>query len=121
LQVTLAVSLIRAKRFEWLLQKATEIGVRTIVPIMAERSVHDGNVSPTKRDRWQRIIREAAEQSCRGLLPELASPVAPKSICVCPLKRRFIGATKEAIRARCVNYRVIRPSGVVDYLALGEF
>jgi 16S rRNA (uracil1498-N3)-methyltransferase len=76
LQVTLAVSLIRAERFEWLLQKATEIGVRTIVPIMAERSVHEGDLSPTKRERWQRIIREAAEQSCRGILPQLAPAVA---------------------------------------------
>jgi 16S rRNA (uracil1498-N3)-methyltransferase len=76
LQVTLAVSLIRAERFEWLLQKATEIGVGAIVPIIAERSVSDGDVSPTKRERWQRIIREAAEQSCRGILPQLAPAVA---------------------------------------------
>jgi 16S rRNA (uracil1498-N3)-methyltransferase len=76
LQVTLAVSLIRAERFEWLLQKATEIGVCAIVPIIAERSVSDGDVSPTKRERWQRIIREAAEQSCRGILPQLAPAVA---------------------------------------------
>jgi len=74
LQVTLAVSLIRAERFEWLLQKATELGVRAIVPIMADRSVHDGDVSASKRERWHRIIREAAEQSCRGLLPHLAPP-----------------------------------------------
>lgn len=76
LQVTLAVSLIRAERFEWLLQKATEIGVCAIVPIIADRSVSDGDVSPTKRERWQRIIREAAEQSCRGILPQLAPAVA---------------------------------------------
>jgi 16S rRNA (uracil1498-N3)-methyltransferase len=76
LQVTLAVSLIRAERFEWLLQKATEIGVCAIVPIIADRSVSDGGVSPTKRERWQRIIREAAEQACRGVLPQLAPAVA---------------------------------------------
>ncbi len=75
LQVTLAVALIRADRFEWVLQKATEIGVCTIVPIIAERSMSDGDVSPSKRERWQRIIREAAEQSCRGIVPHLAPAV----------------------------------------------
>lgn len=76
LHVTLAVSLIRAERFEWLLQKATEIGVSAIVPIIADRSVSDGGVSPSKRERWQRIIREAAEQACRGTLPQLAAAVS---------------------------------------------
>jgi len=72
LHVTLAVSLIRPERFEWLLQKATEIGVHTIVPINAEHSRHDGDISPTKLSRWQRILREAAEQACRGIVPTLA-------------------------------------------------
>ena len=84
LHVTLAVSLIRAERFEWLLQKATEIGVCAVVPIIADRSVSDGDVSPTKRERWQRIIREASEQSCRGILPQLAPPVALTDMCVPP-------------------------------------
>lgn len=76
LQVTLAVSLIRPERFEWLLQKATEIGVHAIVPIKADHSRHDGDVSPTKITRWQRILREAAEQSCRGIIPHLL-PACP--------------------------------------------
>lgn len=76
LQLTLAVALIRAERFEWLLQKATEIGVCAIVPVIADRSVSVGDVSATKRVRWQRIIREAAEQSGRAIVPQLAPPVA---------------------------------------------
>ena len=72
LHVTLAVSLIRPERFEWLLQKATEIGVSTIVPLKADHSRHDGDISPTKLSRWQRILREAAEQACRGIVPTLA-------------------------------------------------
>lgn len=75
LQVSLAVGMMRAERFEWLLQKATEIGVRQIIPVIAERSRSDGSVSPQKIERWQRILREAAEQACRARIPDLHHPV----------------------------------------------
>lgn len=80
LHVTLAVSLIRPERFEWLLQKATEIGVSAIVPLKADHSRHDGEVSAQKIIRWQRILREAAEQSCRGVVPHLAAACAIRAL-----------------------------------------
>lgn len=72
-RLTLYQSLLRREKFEWVLQKGTELGVAAFVPVITRRSlVRDAeDVTPEKLSRWQRIIREAAEQSGRGLLPEL--------------------------------------------------
>lgn len=77
-RLTLFQSLLRREKFEWVLQKGTEVGVSTFVPVITRRSlVRDAeDVTPEKLGRWQRIIREAAEQSGRGLLPVLRPPVS---------------------------------------------
>ena len=77
-RLTLYQSLLRREKFEWVLQKGTEIGVAAFVPVITRRSlVRDAeDVGPEKLDRWRRIIREAAEQSGRGLLPVLSPPIA---------------------------------------------
>ncbi len=67
---------LKGEKFEWVLQKGTELGVRRFVPVVSRRSV----VRPVaalarKHARWQAVIREAAEQSQRGRLPELAPPL----------------------------------------------
>ncbi len=73
-QITLYVGLMRAERFEWLLQKGTEIGVATFVPVIWQRTQASEQTGARKQERWQRIIREAAEQACRGVLPTLHTP-----------------------------------------------
>lgn len=80
LSITLASAIIRSERFEWLLQKATEIGVSRFVPVIAERSRGEVESAKGKHERWQRIIREAAEQSCRAVLPELTPPVQLRAL-----------------------------------------
>lgn len=72
-QLTLYQSLLKRDNFEWVLQKGTELGVSCFVPLITERTVAR---LPQKNDRWQRILTEAAEQSGRGRIPELAKPVA---------------------------------------------
>jgi 16S rRNA (uracil1498-N3)-methyltransferase len=76
-QVTLYQSLLARDKFEWVLQKCTEVGVTGFVPVVTSHTlVRDpDSVGPTKLDRWKRIITEAAEQSCRGRVPELARAV----------------------------------------------
>lgn len=76
LRLTLYVALLKADRFELVLQKGTELGVAEFVPLLTARSVadHAAGISASKRERWERIIREAAEQSRRGRLPVLAAP-----------------------------------------------
>lgn len=71
--VTLYLALIKFDRFEWALEKATELGVRRIVPVEAtrsERGLVEGSRGRT--ERWTRIAREASEQSRRVRAPEVA-------------------------------------------------
>lgn len=72
-KVTLHQSLLKANKFELVLQKCTELGVAAIVPTISERCVvgNIGDLRAGKLDRWNRIVVEAAEQSRRGKLPAL--------------------------------------------------
>ncbi len=81
--LALYVALIRRERFEWVLQKGTELGVSAFVPVVCERSVVDdiAQVKERKFDRWERIVREAAEQSRRTKLPTLESAMLFAAAC----------------------------------------
>ncbi len=81
IDLTLYVALLRAERFEWVLQKGTELGVRSFVPVQFSRSLSADRADERKLQRWQRIIREAAEQSCRGRLPHLKAPLGFAAAC----------------------------------------
>ncbi len=67
LKIALYQSLCKKDKFEWVLQKGTEIGVSAFIPIVAERSEKLG----FDAERARKIIKEAAEQSKRGRLPYL--------------------------------------------------
>lgn len=68
---------LKADKFEWVLQKGTELGVTTFVPVISERSVvRPAEALLKKYERWQTILREAAEQCGRGIIPVLAPPVS---------------------------------------------
>ncbi|MFN8486976.1 MAG: RsmE family RNA methyltransferase [Caldilineaceae bacterium] len=76
LQLTLYQCSLKADKFEWVLQKGTELGVARFVPVISERSiVRPAEALLKKYERWQSILREAAEQCGRGCIPDLASPV----------------------------------------------
>lgn len=76
-EVVLYQCALKADKFEWVLQKATEIGVTRLVPVISSRTiVRPAEKIRNKYERWQAIIREAAEQSGRGRLPELADPLS---------------------------------------------
>jgi 16S rRNA (uracil1498-N3)-methyltransferase len=81
--VALAVflPLIRPERFEWALQKCVELGAARLVPVACARSLPADRADARKLERWRRIVREAAEQSCRGRLPELEEPVPFAEAC----------------------------------------
>ena len=77
LELELAIGISRGERFEWVLQKATELGVTKITPLITERTeVKIGGDRQEKlHDRWQQILISACEQCQRNLLPVLHSPV----------------------------------------------
>src|SRR6266568_2727308 len=77
IRIILCQGLLKSTRFEWILEKGTELGVSVFSPIICRRSMAglEGTGS-SKIQRWQRIIQEAAEQSGRSRLPELL-PIRP--------------------------------------------
>jgi 16S rRNA (uracil1498-N3)-methyltransferase len=61
---------------EWAIEKATELGVRRIVPVIARRTdAHLASAANKRFDRWQRLAHQASEQSRRPATPGLASPI----------------------------------------------
>ncbi len=74
-RLTLYQTLLKREKFEWVLQKGTEIGVVCFAPVISRRALVR-EAPADKLDRWRRIIVEAAEQSGRGRLPELRPPAA---------------------------------------------
>ncbi|HLY16465.1 MAG TPA: RsmE family RNA methyltransferase [Bryobacteraceae bacterium] len=74
-RVTLLAALIKFDRFEWLVEKATELGVSAIVPVNAARSEKGLLEAAGKRvERWRRIAHESSQQARRVRLPEIAEP-----------------------------------------------
>ncbi len=74
--ITLYLALIKFERFEWAVEKATELGVHTIVPVDASRTDQGLFEGAKKRvERWRRIAREASEQSRRLRAPDISDPI----------------------------------------------
>jgi len=78
LDVALLLSVVKFDMFEWAIEKATELGVTTIVPLSAARSEKALLTSSVKRaERWRKILLEASQQSRRVRVPVLAELTAP--------------------------------------------
>jgi 16S rRNA (uracil1498-N3)-methyltransferase len=96
--VHLYAAIPKAERFDWLVEKATEIGVARIVPLLTERSVVRSREGG-RADRWRRIAVEAAEQCGRSIVPEISAPA------------RFDEALAEAPGVRLLPYESLDPNG----------
>lgn len=78
LNSTLLLSLVKFELFEWALEKATELGVARIIPLAASRTEKGLVAASVKRSRrWQKILREASQQSRRLRVPVLDNPARP--------------------------------------------
>jgi 16S rRNA (uracil1498-N3)-methyltransferase len=73
LDLTLAVALLKSDRFDWIVEKATELGVTRIRPFVSRHSL--ARPSAGRRDRWRQIALSAAKQCGRTVPPEVHSPV----------------------------------------------
>src|SRR5260370_34656932 len=72
IRVVLCQGLMKSARFEWILEKGTELGVSAFAPIHCRRSTAGlEEAGAAKIQRWQRIVQEATEQCGRATLPEL--------------------------------------------------
>ncbi len=81
LPVTLLLSIFKFDRMEWAIEKAVELGLSRIVPVLAERTEkHLAQAAGKRVERWRRLGLEAAKQSRRSDLPEIAEPTRLASI-----------------------------------------
>jgi 16S rRNA (uracil1498-N3)-methyltransferase len=78
--VTLAQAIPKGKNMDLILQKATELGVAKIVPLVSDRTVvHlEEEELNKKQEKWKQVTIEAAKQSGQDWLPEIAGPITPK-------------------------------------------
>ena len=97
LHLTLCAALIKFDHFEWLIEKATELGVERIQPVDAARSERGLFEASRKRsERWTRIARESSQQSRRVRAPEILPAVRFESSLQTPAAHRFFLDESEA-------------------------
>ena len=80
--LTVALSLVNEQKFDLIIQKLTELGVSTIIPIKTERSIIklDDKKALKKIERWQTICKEASEQSKRTKIPKIEKIINIKEL-----------------------------------------
>jgi 16S rRNA (uracil1498-N3)-methyltransferase len=72
IRITLYQALLKGEKFDWVLQKGTEVGISAFVPVVTARCISERE----RPERWQKIVKEAAEQSRRGVLPEVVGTIS---------------------------------------------
>ncbi len=116
-RIVLCQGMLKAAKFETVLQKGTELGVAEFVPLLTERAVAAAEATgESKRARWARIAAEAVEQCGGSRLPEIAAPAPlmyalasarPGSVTLMPWE----GESRLSLRS-AVRHRAAEPGGV---------
>lgn len=89
--LTLLLSIFKFDRFEWAIEKCTELGVNKIVPVIARRTdAHLATASAKRLERWRRIAVQAAEQSRRAAPPEISDPMKMQEALRIPGRLRIV-------------------------------
>jgi 16S rRNA (uracil1498-N3)-methyltransferase len=89
-RLVLCAALIKFDRFEWLIEKATELGVTEIIPVEATRSERGLERAAIKRvERWRKIALETSQQARRAHLPEVSEPATLKEALALPAGYRY--------------------------------
>ena len=78
--IVLLMAMPKGDKFEWIIQKSTELGVTEIRPFFSRFTVvrYDGNTAGKKTERFEKIAKSAAEQCGRGRIPHIEAPVQIK-------------------------------------------
>ncbi len=101
-QITLVLAIFKFDRMEWAIEKCTELGVSRIVPVIARRTdSHLAAASSNRVERWQRIVRQATEQSRRATAPEIAPPIKLSAALNLPAALRIVLAESEERTLLC--------------------
>lgn len=80
--IRLAVALIKKDKMDWLVQKATELGISRLTPIISTRTIIRPDMRRTEQQmsRWEKIAQEAAQQSCRWDIPVIDAPLSLETL-----------------------------------------
>lgn len=105
--LTIAVGLVKEQKFDLIIQKLTELGVKEIIPVKMERSIVKlGEEKITKKqERWQKIAKEAAEQSKRTTIPQIYNPISINELSNLSYDKKFVCSTKECEK---LNYNYLQ-------------
>ena len=101
-QIHLYLAIFKFDRFEWAVEKCTELGVTSIVPTIARRTdAHLASAARKRVERWRRIAHEAAQQSRRDAMPVIADPEKLEdAVSGAPGKRIVLAETERVHRLR---------------------
>jgi 16S rRNA (uracil1498-N3)-methyltransferase len=128
LPLHLLLAVFKFDHMEWAIEKATELGVAKITPVLARRTEKHLAQSALKRsERWRRIALEASKQSRRTDIPEIADPIALKLALdqeQC-LTRILLSETEQsltlasALKTSETNTEYTSPTSITHVLAIG--
>jgi 16S rRNA (uracil1498-N3)-methyltransferase len=112
--ITLLAALTKGQGFDDVVRATTEMGIAALIPLVTARTVM--NPSDGKLERWRRIAMEAAEQSCRQVVPEIFAPISfdhalmlaqterfadqPRLICVINTEGKNLGRTLDNLPSK---------------------
>ncbi len=95
MEVTVAIALVKEQKMDLILQKLTELGVSRIIPLKMDRSIVklDDKKFQHKKERWQKICKEASEQSKRNKIPEITNLMTIEDLKKIDIEYKFICST----------------------------
>ena len=94
--LTLLLSIFKFDRFEWAIEKCTELGAKKIIPVIARRTdAHLASASAKRVDRWRRMAVQSAEQSRRTAPPEIHDPMKLQEALRFPSRLRIVLSESE--------------------------
>lgn len=97
IDITIAIGLVKEQKFDLILQKLTELGVKEIIPITMERSIIklDKSKIDKKVERWNSICKEASEQSKRNIIPKVNLPMTLNELVKLNYDKKLVCSVKQ--------------------------
>jgi 16S rRNA (uracil1498-N3)-methyltransferase len=127
IDITVAQSLLKGEKMDYLIQKATELGVKGIVPFFSSRSVPllEKSKRLKRHHRWERIAVEASKQCGRGVIPkieplqhysEMLGSASPRALCLilCEREGNTLKEVLERSKEKAEVFFIIGPEGGFD-------
>jgi len=95
-RITLGQAVPKGKTFDFIVQKATELGASAVVPLLTERTIVQ--CDEKKREKWQAVAVEACKQCGQNWLPTVAAPQSLKELLSAPFDLRLIASLQPDAR-----------------------